>query len=63
MAERVLPVFLADIRYVAAAIDDTGPPGKILGIGEQRAPLRLQQVDDPDKLRAIILEIATDLIR
>jgi hypothetical protein len=36
VAERVLPVFLADVRQVAAAIDDTGPAGEILGIGEQR---------------------------
>ena len=46
MPEHVLPVFLADIRHVAATVDDTGPAGEILGISEQRAPLRLQQIDD-----------------
>src|SRR5262249_15058854 len=46
VAERVLPVFLADIRYVAAAVDDAGPTGEVLAVGEQRAPLRLQQIDD-----------------
>ena len=67
VAERVLPVFLADIRHVAAAVDDpvlanpvlanTGPTGEILGIGEQRAPLRLQQIDDPQIL-APLLELS-----
>ena len=51
VAEHVLPVFLADIRYVAAAIDDTGLAGKILGVGEQRAPLGLQHIDDTQILR------------
>jgi hypothetical protein len=57
VAERVLPVFLADIRHVAAAIYDTGPAGEILGIGEQRAPPRLQQVHDPQIL-ALRLELS-----
>ena len=52
--EHVLPVFLADIRHVAAAVDDTGPAGEILGIGEQRAPLRLQQIDDPQILAPLL---------
>ena len=57
MAEHVLPVFLADIGHVAAALDDTGPAGEILGVGEQPAPLRLQQVDDAQVL-APLLELS-----
>jgi hypothetical protein len=53
----VLPVFLADVRHVAAAVDDTGPAGEILGVGEQRAPLRLQHIDDTQVL-APLLELS-----
>src|SRR5262249_23728511 len=57
VAEGVLPVFLPDIRYVTAAVDDTGPAGEVLGVGEQRAPLRLQQIDDTQIL-APLLELS-----
>jgi hypothetical protein len=55
--ERVLAVLLSDVGEVAAAVDDTaaapacaGTTGPVLGVGEQRTPLRLQQVDDPQVL-------------
>jgi hypothetical protein len=54
VAERALPVFLADIRHVAATVDDTGPAGEILGIGEQSAPLCLQQIDDAQILAPLL---------
>ena len=55
--ERVLAVLLSDVGEVAAAVDDTAAAaargwttGPVLGVGEQRTPLRLQQVDDPQVL-------------
>ena len=57
MAEHVLAVFLADVRDVAAAVDDAGPAGKLLGVGEQHAPLCLQHVDDT-QVFAPLLELS-----
>ena len=45
MPHEVLAVFLRDIDDVAAVLGDACPAGEVLGVGEQAAPLRLEQVD------------------
>ena len=57
----MLAVLLADVGEVAAAVDDTaaapacaGTTGQVLGVGEQRTPLRLQQVDDAQVLAELL---------
>ena len=60
MAEHVLAVLLADVGEVVAAVDHAARlapvrgAGEVLGVGEQRAPLRLQQVDDAEVLAALL---------
>ena len=49
----MLTVLLADVGEVAAAVDD-GWAAEVLGVGEQRAPLRLQQVDHAQILAELL---------
>ena len=46
MPEKVLPVLLADVNDVVAVLGDTRPPGEVLGVGEEVAPLGRKQVHD-----------------
>ena len=46
MAEQVLAVLLRGVDDRLAVGRDVGRAGELLGVGEQVAPLRLQQVDD-----------------
>ena len=52
MAHEMLTILLGDVNDVLAVLDDTRPASEVLGVGEEAAPLGLEQVDHIEVLPA-----------